>query len=137
MDLTVLRKLQTDIESEITTVQVKLDKLIQIRDSISLTVKYVGQLGMETIAHTSGFTKLSRKRRWGRGVVKEAVLGVLSENDSPVKLTSLLRLARKAMNTDQLTIENLSGHMTRMTRSGDVKRGGQFRSYTYQLPDNQ
>lgn len=136
MNLTDLRKLQAQINDEVSDVQVKLDKLIRVRDSIALTVKYVGQLGMETIAHTTGFTKSSRKHRWGKGVVKEVVLGCLSKKDKPVKLTALLTLAKKAMNTEELTIENLSGHMTRMTRNGDVERKGKYKSYTYQLPTN-
>ena len=78
MDLTALRKLETDLENEVGATQRKLEAMEKTLDSIRTTIMYVGQLGMETIPHTKGFTKPNRKSRFGRGVVKGAVLEVLA-----------------------------------------------------------
>ena len=137
MDLTALRKLETDLENEVGTIQRKLGAMEKTLDSIRTTITYVGQMGLETIPHIKGFTKPNRKSRFGRGVVKGVVLEVLAKRTRPTKLMAILKLASKAMSTRKLTPENLSGHLTRMTRNGDVKRSGQYKSYAYELPNNQ
>jgi len=135
MDLTVLRKLESELNISITEAQQKLEAIEKTRDSLKTTIMYVGQLGLETIPHVKGFSKPNRKQRWGRGVVKNVVLEVLAKSAEPTKLMAILKLASKAMGTRKLTAENLSGHLTRMTRNGQVKRSGQYKSYAYELPN--
>lgn len=137
MNLTALRKLESELNTSIAEAQQKLEKMEKTRDSLKTTIMYVGQLGLETIPHVKGFKKPNRKHRWGRGVVKTAVLEVLAERAQPTKLMVLLKLASRAMSTRKLTAENLAGHLTRMTRDGQVKRSGQYKSYAYELPNNQ